>query len=676
MANIHYRPEIDGLRAIAVMSVIVFHAGVESMSGGFIGVDVFYVISGFLITRILLKSVAEEKFSFSDFYARRIKRLLPAAMVLIVCTLIFGAFILSPNRYIELAKSAFYSNLFLANVWFMKNSGYFDLSTQIQPLVHMWSLAVEEQFYLFYPLLLVFANKIGGISGIKFLVLFILVSSFGLNLWLIDTQPDFTFYMLPTRAWELAIGAALNFLLVPKGLKWQLSAMSLLGFVMVVSSFFVINHNDAFPGILALIPALGTAFIIYGLSEQDNILKQFLSNKPMVFIGKISYSAYLWHWPIVVYYRIYVNERAFNGFEVLMLISASLLAGYWSWKYIEERYRYRQLSNKKVFRVTRWATALAILLSLGIYLSNGMAFRMSESQLVVADDDLMWDINCTESMKPFKELDESFCVVGVPWQEAKTKAIIWGDSHSQHWAQIFDLQAKSKNMSVLIGPRKCPAYLEGNIVKSHYPRYPTFTEDCTTRNQVVLEWLDQNPEVDLIVLAAAWSGHARMSYSDSQPDNLNSLPLEDKSSDLGVKAIEPAFALLLDKLSERSVMLLADIPRPNKVLNECAFSENTWLLRSRCKDSDYKILNADTILDWHKATDQLLNDLASRYPNTTAIIPTAALCDEKSCETYINNELIYKDANHIRRNLKPDSALALAKVIGIESYLESFNSGN
>jgi len=674
MSNISYRPEIDGLRAVAVLSVIIYHAGVEAMSGGFIGVDVFYVISGFLITRILLRSVDDESFSLSKFYARRIKRLLPAAMFLIVVTLLFGAFILSPNRYIELAKSAVFSNLFMANVWFMNNSGYFDLSTQISPLVHMWSLAVEEQFYLFYPILLLMANRFGGIKGIKYLVIFILLSSFGLNLWMIDKSPDFTFYMLPTRAWELAIGAAINFLVIPKSLKgWQQDSISAIGFLLVFSGFFVINHNDAFPGYLALLPALGTGFLIYGLSDRDNVFKWFLTLRPILLVGKISYSAYLWHWPIVVYYRIYINERAFNLVEVILLSMASLLAGYFSWKFIEEKYRYLKLPDKKIFRITRWATAFAILISVGIYLSHGMAFRMNESQLVVADDDLMWDMECTERVSSFAGIEESFCVVGKAWNESKTKGIVWGDSHSQHWAQILDLQAKLNDVSLIVGPRKCPAYLEGELVKSHYPRYPTFTEDCQRRNQLVLNWLVENTDVDLVILAAAWSGHARMSYSDTIDTNNNSLALEEKSASEGVRAMQPAFDKLMQSLKAKNVLMLADIPRPNKILNECAFSEDTWLLRSQCDESDFKYLNSSEILEWHDSTDQLLRSLALQYQNVTSIIPTEFLCGENICNTYINGELIYKDANHIRRNLKTDSAEQLGKILGVDQYLKEIS---
>ena len=677
MSNIAYRPEIDGLRAVAVLSVIIFHAGVDAMSGGFIGVDVFFVISGFLITRIILKSIDNQSFSFSDFYARRLKRLLPAAIVLIVMTIVFGAFILSPNRYIELAKSGASSSLFMANIWFMKHSGYFDLSTQISPLVHMWSLSVEEQFYLFYPMLMIAANRIGGIKGIKLFISLTLVTSFVFNIWVVTRSPNFAFYMLPTRAWELAIGASINFVSLPKKLpEWINNVLSYLGVTLIIVGLFIIDHNNLYPGWLALLPSIGTASLIYSLNNHQNIVSKLLTLKPSLFLGKISYSAYLWHWPIVVYYRIYINERAFNLFEVVGLIAASLFAGYISWKYVEEQFRYTKAANKKIFKASRWAISFSIIIGLGVYLSNGFASRMSESQIKIVDDDLMWKMQCTEYVKPFSSIDEEFCVVGVPWEEAKHKGIVWGDSHSQHWAQIIDLVAKNAKASFIIGPRKCPAYLDEAYVKANYPRYPRFTVDCTKRNRIVLDWLQDKTEVDVVILAAAWSGHARMSYNDSFKTNLENSSLETQSAIEGVKASETAMHLLMKKLADKQVLLLADIPRPNKILNECAFSENTWLLRSRCNASDYKFLDAKLTLDWHQPTDELLENLATKYPNVSAIIPTTALCSEGKCSTYVNNELIYKDANHLRRNLQPDTAQALAKIIGLERFVLKLSEQN
>lgn len=207
--HLRYRPEIDGLRAIAVLSVILFHADIPYLSGGFTGVDIFYVISGYLITKILISNLLAERFSFVEFYSRRIKRLLPAAFLTLLLTVFFGLVILPPDKYVELAKSSLYATFFLANLWFMNNSGYFDQSTETTPLVHLWSLAVEEQFYLLFPALLFIAFLAKRLTGVKILVVVIFLVSLVASISLSARFPNFSFYMLPTRAWELSIGSLL-----------------------------------------------------------------------------------------------------------------------------------------------------------------------------------------------------------------------------------------------------------------------------------------------------------------------------------------------------------------------------------------------------------------------------------------------------------------------------------
>jgi peptidoglycan/LPS O-acetylase OafA/YrhL len=674
MTTSDYRPEIDGLRALAVLSVVIFHAGVDFLSGGFIGVDIFYVISGFLITRILMQSFTEQTtkpLSLSHFYSRRLKRLLPAALVMVVITLIFGATILSPNKYIELAKSAAFSNLFMANIWFMKNSGYFDISTQISPLVHMWSLSIEEQFYLLYPALLIVCAKINGISSIKIGVIILFLVSLAMSIYYSAIAPDFSFYMLPTRAWELALGALVA-LYATKSLnsRWLVNLLSVIAVIMMSYSLVAINHNDIYPGYLALIPTIATAIIIASLSANQNWLKFVLTLKPVLFIGKISYSVYLWHWPIVVYYRIYINERSFNLIEIFSLIVASLVVGAISWKFIEERYRYVTISPKQTYSLALKSTFAAIVLSCCVYFTQGFSARVAHELTAISDDKLMWKWTCTENIKIFTTLDESFCVVGKPWHQAKKKGIVWGDSHSQHWAQVLHYQALHNDIALVIAPRKCPAYLNQEIVKSHYPKYPNFSQSCTLRNQMTIDWLTANPDVELVILASAWSGHIRMLYTEQNKTNYSNLALEERSASVGAKLNKPAFELLLKQISGKQVLLLADIPRPNKVLNECAFTEQARLLRQPCDEQQYKFLNSKTINEWHFESDQLLEQIADEFDFVDSIIPTNHLCDQLTCQTYLNQELIYKDANHIRRNLKKESAVLLAQKIGLEAYFK------
>ena len=669
MKKLSYRPEIDGLRAIAVLAVILFHAEIETLSGGFIGVDIFFVISGYLITAILIQSLQTGTFSFSSFYARRAKRLLPAALVMILVTVLFGAIILSPEKYYELAKSATFSNLFMANVWFMKHSGYFDVSTQISPLVHMWSLSVEEQFYFVYPLVLFFAYKLGGVKAIYVSITAIIIVTFALNIAIINVQPDFTFYMLPTRAWELGLGALIHFIPALKSHRANttLSSISLLA---IFYALFSINENDAYPGYLALIPTIASAVLIYTAHGANNVIQKLLSTTGMVFIGKISYSAYLWHWPIIVFYRIYINQRNFSYFEVIALILVSMIAGYFSWRYIENRYRYNSFNSNKVLKVSGYCILTSSVLISSVLISRGFPVRVSPELQAISNNQLMRTNPCVENITLFSKLDEKFCVIGEAWEHASRKGIVWGDSHSLHYGQVLHQQAKAHGISLVIAPRKCPAYLNMAYIRSHYPKYPQFSEHCTFRNQQTLEWLDNNPDIDLVILASAWSSQLRMHYTKLAPANKSNSALGERNDELGAKLAKVAFEVLLTKLASQDVLIIADMPRPNRNLNECAFSENTHLLRQKCSNDMYKSLDTKTILAWHKSSNALVEDMATQFNNVSAIIPSDYLCEELLCKTYISGELIYRDDNHIRSNLSNTTAAELAKILTITQYFE------
>lgn len=666
-----YRPEIDGLRAISVLAVILYHAGAGWLSGGFVGVDVFFVISGFLITSIIAQSLEQKQFSYLSFYARRAKRLLPAAITLLLATVVFGALILSPEKYYELAKSAVYANLFMANIWFMEHSGYFDTSTQISPLVHMWSLAVEEQFYFIYPFVLVLAYKLAKFKGLLWTIVAIIISSFSLNLLLINDKPNFTFYMLPTRAWELGLGALVYFLPQLKSDKLNM-LLSILGISAIVYALLAITQHNAYPGFLALIPTLAAAALIYSLHGSKNIVKIALASKPMVLIGKTSYSAYLWHWPIIVYYRIYINERAFNAAEVLALIIVSMLAGYLSWKYIENRYRYRDIKTGKLLKIAGYATLGSVLMISSVLATRGFGIRVSDELAAISNNKLMRSLPCVENIRPFEQIDEQFCVIGVPWQEAKQKGVVWGDSHSLHWGQVLHQQAKRLGLSLVIAPRNCPAYLNSEYIRSHYPKYPNFSEDCSFRNQQTLRWLKKNNDVDLVILASAWSGQLRMHYTEQQTQNKTNTSLYERRPEVGAALAQVAFTRLLSELKTKKVLVIADIPRPNKNLNECAFAESTILLRSRCTEDKYKYLKASEVRAWHSYSDELIQQVATEHNNVTAIIPSELLCQADKCRTYINGELIYRDDNHIRSNLQESTANILAEKLHIARFIEAY----
>jgi len=665
MNNIKYRAEIDGLRALAVLSVIIFHAGVDSLSGGFIGVDIFYVISGYLITTIISTSLQKQEFSFTAFYIRRIKRLLPAALIMVLTTVVVGIVFLTPDKYIELSKSAIFANLFMANVWLSNNLGYFDLSTQISPLVHMWSLSVEEQFYLIFPFILFISYKVKGLVGIKFTILFIFILSFSLSIFLTDKYPNFSFYMLHTRAWELCVGAGLAlFPALKSGIKLAASFLSFAGIIIIALCLFVITESDVYPGYLAFFPVLGTSLILFSLANNNSVVKSWLTLKPITFIGKISYSAYLWHWPIVVYYRIYNNQSHFNSLEITLLIVASLFIGYLSWKYIEEKFRHQKQTNKKVIFVTSCALALSLCVPYTVYLLKGIPSRISQAELAITDSNLMWNWTCTGKIKLFPELPDEFCVIGHPWEGPAEKGVIWGDSHSLHYAQLLHQEALVNNLSLIIAPLRCPPYLNSLYVRENYVKFPHFTKNCTLRNNLTLGWLNENDDVSLIVMAAAWSGHIRQLYSKKSVAHKSLM----NNEQIGAKLSTEAFNQLLPKLTEKEILILGDVPRPNRILNECAAAEMSKLLKAKCMPSSYKYLPTVETLKWHKSSDDVLIKMGNHYKNVKTIIPSNTLCDDVNCLTYINNELIYKDNNHIRRNLTPQTASMLSEKIGLRKY--------
>lgn len=386
-----YRPDIDGLRAIAVLAVVLFHAFPSSLRGGFIGVDIFFVISGFLISTIIYENVKNETFSFRDFYSRRVRRIFPALLVVISVTFLFGFFILSADEFNQLGKLVAAGIGFVANLVLWSESGYFDAATETKPLLHLWSLGIEEQFYIIWPLLLISAwnKKI----NLLLVTIFILFLSFTLNIFNIKTDPVGTFYSPVTRIWELLFGSLLAWIMVFKKdnffnitnninkflskIKFFSNAeeknlfsniLSCAGILLFIIGFIGITKESTFPGLWALVPVLGTVLVIMA-GPQAWINEKILSHKIAVWFGLISFPLYLWHWPLLSYGRIYYDKIPPEGFRWIAVLLSILLA-WLTVKYIEKPFRYskHQTRTKVIFLCS---TALFIaLLGLITYKTN------------------------------------------------------------------------------------------------------------------------------------------------------------------------------------------------------------------------------------------------------------------------------------------------------------------
>ena len=417
MMTKHYRPEIDGLRAISVIGVVLFHLEL-GFPGGFVGVDVFFVISGYLITGILLRQLGEDRFSLMEFWARRVRRIVPAAMVMVVGALLIGAFLQTPERYASLARSAMAHVLMASNCYFTRDQGYFAEKSDHEPLLHTWSLSVEEQFYLIFPLIVCFVWKRAP-QRLALVFTSAALISFSWSWIEVVSNPKWAFFLLPARGWELLVGALLAIL--PQKTMRSLGdeAWAGLGLVLVLAPMFFFDRQTAFPGPGALAPVLGAALLIW--TGGSTKIGKLLGWRALVRIGLISYSLYLWHWPFVVFAREMVIELTLTW--KISLLVASLLAGFSSWRWVEMPSRSGLLLATRrrslIFGLTSAVTLFVIAFS--IKASGGFPSRLpAELRLIISD--ITW--NGAEYTSAKSE------AMPIGFQDdGPVDFVLWGDSH-------------------------------------------------------------------------------------------------------------------------------------------------------------------------------------------------------------------------------------------------------
>lgn len=361
-----YRPEIDGLRAIAVIPVILFHAGL--IKGGFIGVDVFFVISGYLITNILIEDLAKNQFNLLKFYERRARRLLPALFLVMFLSIPMAYLFMLPSQFKDFSQSLVAVSLFASNILFYKESGYFDTDNDLKPLLHTWSLSVEEQFYLIFPLFLYLSWKLGVIRTLQLLLITAILSVL-LCLWtaMIDTNANY--YSSITRAWELLSGAITAFIVKQHGTRAN-NLFASIGLSLIFGSLFFNDNGVQYPSIYTFIPVIGTVLVIL-YANNDSIVTKFLSLAVFVKIGLISYSAYLWHQPLFAFVRLSTNEDPTYLMSTTVIVLTFVFA-YFSWRYVELYFRNAEKIRPKNILIFA-AVGLVSFSSLGIF--GHFAFR-------------------------------------------------------------------------------------------------------------------------------------------------------------------------------------------------------------------------------------------------------------------------------------------------------------
>lgn len=431
-----YRADIDGLRAVAVIAVILYHARLL-FPGGYVGVDVFFVISGFLITSILLKNLRDDTFSYLEFWARRVRRLVPALFLVTVFTAIMSYFILLPADLVDLSGALIAQPLLLANVYFwgVVKGGYFGDPPDMRPLLHTWSLGVEEQFYLFFPVFLMFCWRSPRLQPHLGKVLLATASfSFALSVLLTPNNGVTAFFSLPTRAWELLIGGLLIF--IPEVPKRFRESFSWLGTALILYSFFSFHKETPFPGTAALVPCLGTALIIVS-NEVGSLTRvgRMLSNPYMVRIGLASYSLYLWHWPLMAFGE-YTGLAHPKGVRILLVL-LSFWAGFLSWKFVETPSRGARWLQTRRSGLILFLSYVVVCGSLGLYfrVNEGFKENWNKSALSIYEPrmDFRSFLHEVDLGSPKPQLREIGDIA-----RSQVDFLLWGDSHAMSLAAAFD----------------------------------------------------------------------------------------------------------------------------------------------------------------------------------------------------------------------------------------------
>lgn len=430
-----YRSEIDGLRAVAVIPVLLFHAGFGAFAGGFVGVDVFFVISGYLITTIIVDQMETGRFSLLTFYERRARRILPALFLVVLCGLPVAYVLLLPGDMKDFAQSAFYVSIFASNIFFWRESDYFATAAELQPLLHTWSLAVEEQFYILFPVFLMAAWRFGRRAIVWTLILCFLLSLAAAQ-WGAYNKPSATFFLLPTRAWELLIGSLAAFYLQRHRISsptWANNLLSAGGLVAILVAVFLFDKETPFPSLYALLPTLGTALIIL-FALPGTAVRAVLSWRPLVGIGLISYSLYLWHQPIFAFQR-HVTMREFSELVALGLIALALLLSILTYFLVEHPLRHRQASNRRVLSMA--ALSCVVIGALGAFgwASDGAKYRVTDYKPVAGLSD-MHLCKATENDAFWVENAPVVCLgEGAPAEDI----YLLGDSHAHQL--VYPLRA-------------------------------------------------------------------------------------------------------------------------------------------------------------------------------------------------------------------------------------------
>lgn len=646
-----YRPDIDGLRAIAVLSVIAFHAFPSWVRGGFIGVDVFFVISGFLITNLIQDSLQQQSFRFSAFYAGRVRRLFPSLILVLLACQIFGWFALLSDEYKALGKHIAGSAVFIPNLIFWTESGYFDYAADAKPLLHLWSLGIEEQFYLFWPVVIWLGFKV-GVSTIKIGAAILLVSLM-LNLIMVEEAASAAFFLPITRMWELLTGGLLACMLrsqtvIVMSIRTTLAqnllaaqVVSILGLTLLLLGAFFLEQDLAFPGGWALVPVVGAGAIL--MSQASWINQVVLSNRLLVWVGLISFPLYLWHWPLLSFAKILLLGKPDWPVRMALVALSFVLAGL-TYYFVERPIRFGRSLPAKTYALV---TIMIVVGSLGLatFLQDGFSSRVANKEVEAQLADLKFDLpDSQEWYCANSRHDSPRCHATGP----EPAVVVIGDSHALmiYPALRARFKAKGQTIGMYGASDGCPPLL--NVVIQDQGGD---ARNCLKKGSQAIQRIIADPAVKELILTSRGPMYTTgIGYGDVEAEQFGRWVLHFDGEEKGVRSNEDVFAEGLSKTLDallaagKKVTFLHDVPELGFDIRHC-FSFRPLSLNSKVMDPcavSRKDFEARTE-NYRKRVDQIL----AQRPVIKVIDLAGALCDQTWCLGAKNGALFYIDDDHL-----------------------------
>ncbi len=629
--NLKYRPEIDGLRAVAVLPVILFHAGFSTFSGGFVGVDVFFVISGYLITSIISKDMESGTFSFWDFYERRARRILPALFLVMLCCIPFAWMWMLPMELEAFSASVVAVCLFASNILFWKQSGYFDAGAELKPLLHTWSLAVEEQYYIIFPIAILLLWRLGR-RHVIWSIAIVAVLSLALSEYASWLRPAANFYLLPTRGWELMAGSLCSFAIVRRN-SWPDNILSLAGFAAIAVSVFAYDKSIPFPSLYALLPVLGTCAILL-FAQQGTLVGALLSFKPLVGLGLVSYSAYLWHQPVFAF----AHLRSLIPLTLQMKLSlaiASIALAYLSWRFVEVPARKRRAwplpSRRAAFAAFGILVCAFMTAGMVGHLARGFPWRMSQSALNVlagASDIGRYVNECLWG----PTLDDAFvaekCHMGVEGQPIDF--LLFGDSYAAAIADGVDLAAKTTGHSGLLYS------LHGCVpIASIGGMWSESKEKCKPFQQSLLE-IVEHMKPKIVILNANW-----MQLEDTQLISDNN-----PTARSGFEAFFKDALKTVDAFKESGAKVYVVCCTPHAVYN---FDIPRSYARMQLFGTVFDMRQSRSEFEFQYRTALAIFKSSMRKDDATLVDIEDFFCDSEKCDLMRNGRSLFFDWGHLSR---------------------------